>query len=132
MAGDNPQLFLDEIIQPWFALPFTAWIVVAFAYYLIIGAVFYHILCAEKSIIRTQIITLTLTIVFYNEFWNYLLFASGSLTLAFASLIPFIGCVIYLYIKLRKFNYRLSLILIPYLIWLAYDLAWTYSLWILN
>jgi tryptophan-rich sensory protein len=67
-----------------------------------------------------------------NEVWNYLFFGLESTFLAFISLIPFSILVFLLFIKLKKIDKKSALILTPYLIWLIYDLSWTYYLWKLN
>lgn len=50
----------------------------------------------------------------------------------FLSLIPFTILVITLFYELWKIERPAACILLPYVIWLGYDLIWTYHLWRLN
>lgn len=105
---------------------------VALLYYLLIGFIFYSVLGETRSKTRDLIIKLILFVLLYNELWNYVVFGKANMTLAFITLIPFVMSVLYLYHKLSNYRKGLSVLLIPYILWLMYDLVWAYGLMTLN
>lgn len=132
IAGDGPNEFFGTVSQPWFALPLWTWILVAAAYYLLMGIILYKLLTDIEGDKRITLLFMLNFVLLYNELWNYIIFVNGSMLLAFLSLIPFVTSVVILYVLLRHYRHKLSLFLIPYLLWLVYDLAWTFGLWKLN
>lgn len=132
LTGDALETWYPSLRQPSFALPMWGWYIVGIIYYVIVVVVLFRILNRTSQKGRRTLLMLTIAMIAGNEFWNYLLFGLKSPFIAFIGLIPFSIIVLWLYIKLRKFQPNTSWILLPYLIWLIYDFVWMYNLWKLN
>ena len=133
MAGDGLEEWYPNLEKPWFSLPLEAWFVVGALYYLVIGSLIFRILRFQPpGTWKKRLLGLTLLIGFYNEAWNYLFLGLQSTLAAFISMFPFFILVVYLFALLRKFDRTASWILLPYGIWIFYDLIWSYGLWKLN
>lgn len=132
LTGNSLENWFTEIKHPWFSLPMTGWYIIGGLYYLMTIAILYRLLIANDGLQRRIAIWLTIAMIAGNEFWNYLFFGLESTFAGFVGLIPFTLIVIVLFIRLWKFQKQTAWILLPYLIWLGYDLIWTYSLWKLN
>lgn len=132
LTGNSLENWFTEIKHPWFSLPLTGWYVVGGLYYIMTIVILYQLLIAKNGLERKITVWLTIAMIAGNEFWNYLFFGLESTFAGFIGLIPFTLLVVILFVKLWKFQQRTAWILLPYVIWLGYDLVWTYSLWILN
>ncbi len=132
LTGDSLESWFVEIKHPWFSLPITGWYIVGVLYYIMAIAILFRLLIAKDGMPRKIAIWLTVAMLAGNEFWNYLFFGLESTFAGFIGLLPFIILVVVLFIRLWKFQKRTAWILLPYVIWLGYDLVWTYYLWILN
>lgn len=132
LTGNSLENWFTEINHPWFSLPLAGWYIVGVLYYIMAIAILYQLLIAENGIERKIAVWLTIAMIAGNEFWNYLFFGLESTFAGFIGLISFTLLVVILFVKLWIFQQRTAWILLPYVIFLGYDLVWTYSLWILN
>lgn len=132
LTGDSLEDWFTEIKHPWFSLPLTGWYIIGGLYYIMATAILYRLLIAKDDVQRKIAIWLTIAMIAGNEFWNYLFLGLESTFAGFIGLIPFTLLVVALFIILWKFKKRTAWILLPYVIWIGYDLIWTYNLWILN
>ncbi|NEN25248.1 tryptophan-rich sensory protein [Cryomorpha ignava] len=132
LTGDALENWFAEINQPWFSLPLWGWYIVGGLYYFMVIIILFRLFNASKNSDKSTLIWLTIGMIAGNEFWNFLFFGLESTLLAFFGLIPFTILVLVLYIRLLKFQKITAWILFPYLIWLVYDILWTYNLWIMN
>ncbi len=132
LIGDALNIWFVEIKKPWYSIPLWSWFVIGGLYYLMAIIILYKLFNQEYSNTVNRILWLTLLMIVYNEFWNYLFFGIQSTFAGFIGLLPFVILVIILFISLLKYKKSIAWILLPYLIWLIYDLFWAYDLWILN
>ncbi|TXD80706.1 tryptophan-rich sensory protein [Subsaximicrobium wynnwilliamsii] len=132
LVGNSLENWFTEIKHPWFSLPMIGWYIVGGLYYIMAIAILYRLLIAKDGLQRRLAICLTIAMIAGNEFWNYLFFGLESTYAGFIGLIPFTLIVVVLFVRLWKFQQRTAWILLPYVIWLGYDIIWTYNLWILN
>lgn len=132
LTGKSLENWFTEIKHPWFSLPMICWYIIGGLYYIMTIAILYRLLIAKDGLQKRIVIWLTIAMIAGNEFWNYLFFGLESTYAGFIGLIPFTLIVVVLFIRLWKFQKKTACILLPYLIWLGYDLIWTYNLWILN
>ncbi len=132
LTGDSLENWFTEIKHPWFSLPLTGWYIVGVVYYIMSITILYRLLMAKDGLQRKIVIWMTIAMIAGNEFWNYLFFGLESTYAGFIGLLPFTLLVVVLFIRLWKFQQKTAWILLPYVIWLGYDLVWTYNLWILN
>ncbi len=132
LTGDALENWFVEIKHPWFSLPLWGWYIVAGTYSLIAIVLLSRLFGTRRSKQRNTALGLTFAMLAANEFWNYLFMGMESTLAGFLALIPFTFIVISLFYTLRKFDRIAAWVLFPYLLWLAYDLIWTYNLWVLN
>ncbi len=132
LTGNALGEWFAQIKQPEFALSITGWYIVGILYYTMAIAILYQLFVANNGPQKRTAIGLAFAMLAGNEFWNYLFFGLESTLLGFVGLIPFTILVIVLLIKLWKFQQQTAWVLLPYVLWLGYDLAWAYQLWRLN
>lgn len=123
-----PTLRKSRLILPlWMFLP------IGIAYYGMCGVLLYRLLMrVTPSRQQTTAIALLLAMMSANEGWNYLFFGKKDLRLSFFGLLGFIVLTIALYRLVRQIDRRSAAILLPYVIWLGYDVVWAEELWRLN
>jgi len=132
LTGDALNNWFAQINHPWFSLPLWGWYIVGGLYYMMTIAILYRIFNATDTLQKKTAIWLAISMIAVNEFWNYLFFGLESTFAGFIGLLPFTLLVIVLFIILWNFQRKTAWILFPYLLWLGYDLVWTYNLWIMN
>ncbi len=132
LVGDALEGWFKALRHPWYSLPLWGWYMIGGLYYLIAIVILYKLLNKPSSPKRKKAIGLTIIMIAGNEYWNYLFFGLESTLAGFLGLIPFTAVVIVLFFTLFRYERNASWILFPYLLWLGYDLIWTYSLWQLN
>ena len=133
LAGDGPKTWYPTLRKSRLILPLTAFVPVALLYYLMCGALLYRLLAVVRpSRSRTQAFRLLATMMAANEGWNYLLFRRRSTRASLVGMIGFALITVVLYRVLRRLDPPTARMLLPYLIWLGYDLVWAYELWRLN
>ncbi|HAD98817.1 MAG TPA: hypothetical protein DCG19_15495 [Cryomorphaceae bacterium] len=131
-TGDALQEWFPYLEQPSFALSVSGWLLVGTLYYIMAIAILFRLVSAPDSPERKKLIQWTLAMLAGNELWNFLFFGLESTLAGFIGLIPFAAVVVWFFIQLRAYDRLSSWILLPYLLWLVYDLVWAYSLWRLN
>ncbi|MGB0175732.1 MAG: TspO/MBR family protein [Owenweeksia sp.] len=131
LIGDTLKWF-NELEQPWFALSFSGWLLVGSLYYMIVIAIFFRLLGMPTGPERKTLIRLTIAMLAGNEIWNLLFFGLESTLAGFTGLFPFTALVVVLFVKLLRSDRLSAWVLLPYLLWLVYDLIWAYYLWQLN
>jgi tryptophan-rich sensory protein len=81
---------------------------------------------------RVVSLTLTISVLFCNELWNYLFFGLRSPLAGFLGIVLFLVPLTALLIMLRLHERFSAKLVVAYYAWVLYDLAWTYQLWRLN
>jgi tryptophan-rich sensory protein len=67
-----------------------------------------------------------------NELWNYAFFGLHSTLAGFLGIAMFVALLTPLVAVLLRCERFSVVLLVPYYLWVLYDLAWTYELWRLN
>jgi benzodiazapine receptor len=67
-----------------------------------------------------------------NELWNYGFFGLRSTLAGFLGIVVFLALLTALIAALIRYERFSAGLLVPYYLWVLYDLAWTYELWRLN
>ncbi len=129
-VGDALTTWYADLEKPWYLVPLWFFIIIGVLYYVMSGVIFYRLFHLTKaSSLRSSAIVLVFFMLIGNELWNYLFFGMRSTFLGFVSLVPFIMIVVVLTFILRKIDRVSFYVLSPYLLWLLYDLIWTYGLY---
>ncbi len=132
LTGDALEGWFQYLNQPWYALPLWGWYIVGGLYYGITFTLLYRVFNLPQSKQRKKALILTLAMMAGNEAWNYLFFGLESTFAAFVSILPFAVLVCILFFVLYRYERTSAWILLPYVLWLGYDILWTYGLWQLN
>jgi tryptophan-rich sensory protein len=75
---------------------------------------------------------LTVGVMLLNELWNYGFFGLRSTLAGFLGILVFLTLLTALVAALRRYERFSAVLMVPYYLWVLYDLAWTYELWRLN
>ncbi len=75
---------------------------------------------------------LSVGVLLLNELWNYGFFGMRSTLAGFLGIAVFLALLTALMVVLRRYERISAWVLVPYYVWVLYDLAWTYELWRLN
>ena len=81
---------------------------------------------------RAASLALTIGMLLLNELWNYGFFGLRSTLAGFLGIAVFLVALTALMAALRRYEKVSAWLLVPYYLWVLYDLAWTYALWRLN
>lgn len=131
LAGNAVKDWYPILKKPAYSISIPVFMVVGFIYYIICGFILYRLLTQTGSE-RTLSLVLLLGMMAFNEIWNYLFFGLKSPLIGFISLVIYTGVAVALYFSLRVADVTASYALIPYLLWLLYDIAWIYGIWRMN
>jgi translocator protein len=71
-------------------------------------------------------------VLLLNELWNYGFFGLRSTLAGFLGMVVFLALLTALTAALLRYERFSAGLLVPYYLWVLYDLAWTYQLWKLN
>jgi len=132
LSGDSLQSWYPTLQKPRFALPLWGWFIVAGVYYLLLIIILDRILNFCWGRVKKQLLTGALLLIIYNEFWNFLFLGLSSTAGAFFGLLPFVPIVMWFSYLLYLYDRKSFWIFSPYLLWLGYDILWTYQLWRMN
>jgi translocator protein len=132
-AGKGVKEYMERLRSPSYALPVWGWFILGGLYYVICFAVVYRLLSSGNG--RTQrnvALVLILVVMSINALWNFFFFRMKSLSLSFATSIPYSLIAVALFICLLQFDRIAAWFLLPYMIYLIYANLWGYKLWKLN
>lgn len=129
-AGTNPRAYLLRIQQPPWALPFWSWYVVGLLFYGACLVSLFLVLRHDPSLgVRWRAIELLILIMILNPLRNVLFFRLHQVGWSFWLFLPFAGAVIATVYVLYWVDGEAAAPFIPYLLYLPYGGAWSYSVW---
>ena len=133
LVGESLGTWYAALEKPWFLVPLWVFYIVGFVYYVLFATVLYRILVhVNDRRGRATSLALTIIVLFLNELWNYGFFGLESTLVGFLGIAVFLVHLTVLFVVLFR-NERFSAkVLVPYYLWVLYDLIWTYQLWRLN
>ena len=133
LIGESLSNWYDALDKPWFLIPLWAFGIVGVIYYVLFATVLYRILVhVGDRRGRITSLALTISVMFFNELWNYGFFGLESTLVGFLGIAVFLVPVTALLLTLRAYERFSAGLVAVYWIWLLYDLAWTFALWRLN
>jgi translocator protein len=119
--------------KPRFLVPLRVFYLVGFFYYALAAVVLYRVLVRiDDPRGRALSFGLTVGVLLLNELWNYGFFGLRSTLAGFLGIAVFLASLTALVLALRRYERLSAWLLVPYYLWVLYDLAWTYELWRLN
>ncbi len=133
LAGGSGVAWFAELAKPWFLVPLWAFYFVGLVYYVGGATILYRVLVRVNDR-RSALISLALIIcvMLLNELWNYGFFGLRSTLAGFLGVALFLVPLTALVAILLRHEKPTARMLMPYYLWVLYDLAWTYELWRLN
>ena len=133
LVGEGLEGWYEGLEKPWFLVPLRAFYAVGVLYYLAFAAVLYRILVhVEDRRARGICLALALLVMLFNELWNYLFFDLRSTLAGFVGIALFLVPLTALIFALSRHERVSAKLLVPYYLWVLYDLAWTFELRRLN
>ena len=75
---------------------------------------------------------LTVGVLLPNELWNYGFFGVCSTLAGFTGIVAFLVPLTALILVLHRYEKLSAGLLVPYCLWVLYDLTWTSALWRLD
>src|SRR3712207_6570290 len=133
LVGGSGLDWYAGLTKPWFLVPLWAFYLVGLAYYVLAAVVLYRVLVRiDDPGGRAAAFALTVGLLLLNELWNYGFFGLRSTLAGFLGIAAFLVILTALMAALRRYERFSAWLLVPYYLWVLYDLAWTYALWRLN
>ena len=133
LVGGSGLGWFAGLVKPWFLVPLWAFFLVGFLYYVLAAVVLYRVLVRVDDPRGMAVcLALTFVVLFSNELWNYGFFGLRSTLAGFVGIAAFLVPLTALIVALRRHERFSAGLLVPYYLWVLYDLAWTYALWRLN
>jgi tryptophan-rich sensory protein len=123
----------EELKKPGFLVPLGIFYLVGGLYYVLFAVILYRVLSLLGDTRGRAIsLGLALGVMLLNELWNYAFFGLRSTLAGFLGIVVFLALLTALMAALRRYERFSAVLLVPYYLWVLYDLAWTYELWRLN
>ncbi len=109
--------------KPWFLVPLWAFYLVGLAYYVLAAVVLYRVMVrVDDPGGRAASFALTVVLLL-NELWNYGFFGLRSTLAGFLGIAAFLVVLTALMAALRRYERFSAWLLVPYYLWVLYDLA---------
>jgi translocator protein len=132
LVGDALGTWFRGLEKPAFLVPLPVFYLVGVLYYLLFATVLYRVLVRTEGRARALCLSLVFAVLLGNELWNYLFFGLRSTLAGFLGIAAFLVPLTALLLALYRHERTSAWLLVPYYLWVLYDLAWTYGLWRLN
>jgi len=133
VAGGGFGPWYEGLAKPPWLISVEGFFVVQTLYYVVGITLLSWLLQRRPSEERALAVTLAFGMMLAYEIWNGLFLGMESVTLGLAGIVGFAAIAWGLQAVLLRFEYRReALLLAPYSIWVAYNLAWAFELWRLN
>jgi benzodiazapine receptor len=133
LVGGSGLEWYAGLAKPRFLVPLRVFYLVGSLYYVLVAVVIYRVLARiEDPRGRAVSFGLTVGVLLLNELWNYGFFGLRSTLAGFLGILGFRALLTALIAALRRYERFSAVLLVPYYLWVLYDLAWTYGLWRLN
>jgi translocator protein len=133
LVGGSGLEWFAGLAKPRFLVPLRVFYLVGALYYVLAAVVLYRALARiDDSRGRAMSFGLTVGALLLNELWNYGFFGLRSTLAGFLGIVVFLALLTALIAALLRYEKFSAGLLVPYYMWVLYDLAWTYQLWKLN
>ena len=133
LVGGSGLEWFAGLAKPRFLVPLRVFYLVGALYYVLAAVVLYRALARiDDSRGRAMSFGLTVGALLLNELWNYGFFGLRSTLAGFLGIVVFLALLTVLIAALLRYEKFSAGLLVPYYVWVLYDLAWTYQLWKLN
>ncbi len=131
-AGSGVKQRFETLTLPRWAPQLKVWVAIGLAYYVVCFMVLSHLLALRSSGSRAGALTLILTVMLINAYWNWLFFRSRNLWLSLVVSAGYSVVAASLWLLLWRIDVRAMLWLTPYLVYLLYANTFGYAVWRAN
>jgi tryptophan-rich sensory protein len=131
-AGRGVRSRLENLRQPAFSPPFSAWVAIGIGYYAICFTVLFRLLRLDPSPARAAAIALTVAVLAANAAWSLAFFRSKRLGAGMLVLLPYTALAVVLEGLLMGLDRMAALVFALYVLYLGYAAWWLRSLRRLN
>ena len=133
LVGGSGLDWYEGLAKPRFLVPLWVFYLVGSLYYVLTAVVLSRVLARiEDPRGKTFSFGLMVGLMLLNELWNYTFFGLRSTLAGFLGILVFLAFLTALVVVLLRHERFSAGLLVPYYVWVLYDLAWTYQLWRLN
>src|SRR5215216_1752555 len=133
LVGGSGLEWYEQLKKPGFVVPLGIFYLVGALYYVLFAIVLYRVLSrVGEARGRAISLGLALGVMLLNELWNYAFFGLRSTLAGFLGMAVFVALLTALVAVLLRYERFSAVLVVPYYLWVLYDLAWTYELWRLN
>ena len=129
LAGRGVQARFDELRLPRYSPPLVVWFVIGGLFYVVCFTVSYRLFRLPASALRDAGIALLVCMMLMNALWNYLFFRARNLFLSFVAFLPYGLVALALFVLTTMLDRIAALLLLPYILYQGYAIAWGYRLW---
>lgn len=130
LSGPKPFAVLESLRQPRWAFPAWGWMIVGAAFYIIFVFALGRMLALGTP--GYGAVLLIILVLLTDGFWNFLLFRKRRFDWAYLYLFPYTVLVVASCWLCWTLDAWAGLAILPYIVFLPYDFAWTKTLANLN
>ncbi len=123
--------WFKSLKKPSIMVPISVFYVVGPIFYLICATILYRILASTQGNFG-MIFVFTIIVITLNEVWNIFFFGLKSTYYGFIGVVVYFFPCLILELYLFQYEFISAIVFFPYLLWLIYDIIWSYELWKLN
>lgn len=132
-VGDGLRTWYPQLTKPRWQIPLWGFMLIGVAVYIVDGIVLYRLMtCVPRWSDRVVAISALAAVMTYNEAWNYAFFGLRSLRIALGAMVGFMAPLGVLMVALFAYDAVSGWLLLPYCVWVVYDVWWIRELVRLN
>jgi len=133
MAGKNVRARFSELRLPPFSPPLAAWFAIGLVFYAVCFVILVRLLQAGPAMPRHRLALGMLGgVMVANATWGLLFFRLKNLRASYRAFLPYCILVLGLLALLTRIDVVSALVLLPYVLYLAYAIWWARALWRLS
>ncbi len=131
LSGNNTQIY-ESIIKPEFAPPGFIFPIAWSILYILMGVSYYLVVTSNNTEVRKQSLNVYYTQLILNTLWPLIFFRFRLFLIGFLWVLVLIGLVFYMIYLFKKSNKVSGYLQIPYILWLIFAGALSFSIYRLN
>ncbi|TVR55451.1 MAG: hypothetical protein EA421_06320 [Gemmatimonadales bacterium] len=134
MVGRDVEVgWYEALTKPDFEAPWQVFLLVSVLYYPLFALVLYRGLTRiPQDAPRRQVVGLAVAALLLNTIWNPVVIGLRDPFVGVVGTAVLLILVLVLVLKLVRRDRVSAFLLVPYLLWVVYDLVWSWELWRLN
>ena len=131
LSGNNTQIY-ESIVKPSFAPPGFIFPIAWTILYILMGISYYLVVNSKDTQVRKKSLNVYYLQLILNSLWSLVFFKFRLFFIGFLWIIALIALVLYMIYLFSKSNKTAAILQIPYILWLLFALALSFSVYRLN